>query len=888
VSRVKSQTRSSSRSAKSRGIPGISFVARLSIWKKLLLSFALLLVLAGTGVFVYYYEHFARIIDARLSGDVFDNSSLVFAAPAEVLVGEKASAGEFAARLRKAMYSENESGSKYGHYRLMGDRLEIYPGPVSFFNGNVVREGPAELIFRDGAVASITALDRKTRLQNYWLEPQVVTTLFGSQRSKRRLVSYGDLPKNLVDAILATEDHRFFSHFGVDFFRVIAATLAGIHGEDRIRGTSTLTMQLARNFFLNRERTLKRKAAEIFIALMLEQRLSKEQIFELYANQIYLGQRGSFSIYGVGEAASAYFNKDVNSLNLQEAALLAGIIHGPNHDSPYKHPERAQERRNFVLRRMVDVGFVSPAEAERASNTPLGLTRQNAEASQAPYFVDMVRDQLLDHFSERDLLSQSYRIYTTLDLDIQAAASEGARAGLVEVDEKMSKRRNKPTDPNQPQFALVALDPHNGAVRALIGGRDYTDSQFNHALAHRQPGSSFKPFVYAAALNSAVDGSQPLITPATVLMDEPTTFTFGDQTYDPENYQHEYYGPVSVRQALMLSLNVATVRLAEMVGYDKVRALAVRAGINTDLRATPAIALGAYVATPFEIAGAYTVFANQGQYVAPRTILAVNDASGRTIWSSPEERRPVLDPRVDYLMVSLMQSVVNNGTGYGVRSRGFTLPAAGKTGTSHDGWFAGFTSNLIGVVWVGYDDDRELGLAGASSALPIWTEFMKRAVEVPAYQDAVAFSAPPGIVTATIDTRTNLVANAASFTTRDEVFVDGTIPFIGAPGEIPGLPSSDMIRPAGASGVLTRIFHLDKNQTTKPPSTVSMPLPQGAPPPLNPATITPPNEAPQPAAAEKAKGGVFKKFLSIFKGKDSQPKPETQTEKPPPDKDSKQ
>jgi penicillin-binding protein 1B len=849
-----------------------------------------LAILAGTPLFIYFYVRFSRIIDARLSGDVFNNASLVLAAPKMISIGETESAGDCAARLRKALYSEDRRGSQVGYYEIAADKLEIHPGSASFFHGDVIREGPAELDFRDGHLASIIDLNRNVRLQNYWLEPEVITTIFGSQREKRRLVRYQDLPQVLINAILAAEDHRFLSHHGVDFFRVIGAAIADVRADQRVQGGSTLTMQLARNFFLTPHRTWKRKIQEVFIAMLLEQRLSKEQILEMYANQIYLGQRGSFAIYGVGEAASAYFNKDVSSLTLPEAALLAGLIRGPSLYYPYRHPQRATDRRNWVIREMAEDGYISGAEAEKAEHLPLGLAQRNAEASQAPYFVDMVRDQLSDHFSDRELLSQSYRIYTTLDLDLQRSASEGAREGLVDVDQRIDTRRRRastPRDPHQPQFAMVVLDPHNGDVRALIGGRDYTFSQLNHALARRQPGSSFKPFVYAAALNSAIDGSQPLITPATVLMDEPTTFQFGDQTYDPENFEHEYYGPVSVREALMHSLNVSTVRLAEMIGYDKVRDLAIQAGINSDLRATPAIALGAYVATPLEIAGAYTVFANNGVYEAPRTILAVNDSSGNTIWSSPVVTRQVLDPRIDYLMVSLMQSVINNGTGYGVRQRGFTLPAAGKTGTSHDGWFAGFTSNLLAVVWVGYDDDHELGLEGAHSALPIWTEFMKRATSLPDYEDVVPFVAPPGIVTATIDTRTSLVASAESVSTRDEVFVDGTVPTFGTLSAIPGIPDSQMVRPVGAPGILNRIFHPQRDGQ-KAKTTTALPLPQGAPPPGNPAVVAPPVETQAQPAAVKPKGGVLRKFLSIFRGKDSKPKDEPQPESPKPDQEKNQ
>ena len=567
-------------------------------------------------------------------------------------------------------------------------------------------------------------------MKTYWLEPEPITTLFGASRAKRRLVRYQDLPKALVDAILATEDHRFYSHHGVDSLRMVAAAMADLRSDKRLQGGSTLTMQLARNLFLTPRRTIRRKLAEIFFAMILEHRLTKDQILVLYANQVYLGQHDSFSIYGFGEAASVYFNKDLSALTLPEAAFLTGLIRGPNLYLPYQHPERAAERRNFVLGRMQEAGFISAGESKQASVAPLRLTEQPVEARQQAYFVDMVKAQLLAQFSEADLLSKGYRVYTTLDLDLQQAASEGARAGLIELDRQVKKARDRkkksPPDAVLPQVAMVALDPATGDVKALVGGRAYHESQLNHVLARRQPGSSFKPFVYAAALNSGVDGSLPLVTPATVLPDEPTTFEFSNRSYAPRDYEGEYRGSVTVRAALTYSLNVPAVHLAEMVGYNKVRNLAVKAGFNDQLEPTPALALGAYVATPLEVAGAYTIFANRGEYVAPRCIVAVVDAEGHTVWDNPVSARRVLDSRVSYLMVSLLESVINNGTGAGVRARGFNLPAAGKTGTSHDGWFAGFTSNLLAVAWVGYDDDRDLNLTGAQSALPVWTEFMKR------------------------------------------------------------------------------------------------------------------------------------------------------------------
>ena len=846
-----------------RGRSRAGWLRRLAWWKKGLLGTGLLLLVTFTGIFIYFHVRFSRLIDARLSGDIFNNASLVFAAPATLRVGQPGDAASLAAKLRRAMYAEGEGNSKAGTYRLSGDRLEIYPGENSFFTGDESRHAPVALQFQGGRIRSIAAMARGVPLDSCQLEPEVITTLFDQNRSKRRLVRYQDLPKNLIDAIVATEDHRFFSHSGVNIFRLIAATITAWRSDDRIKGTSTLTMQLARGFFLTTERTVERKSSEIFLAMLMEQRLKKEEIFEMYVNQIYLGQRGSFSIYGVGEASTAYFNKEVSSLDIHEAALLAGLIHGPNRDSPYKYPQRALDRRNYVIRRMLEVGFITAAEAERASAQPLGLAQQNVEASHAPFFVDMVRDELLARFSERDLLSQSYRIYTTLDLDLQRAASEAVRAGMTEVDSQLKKKghakNEPPPDPNQPQVAFVAIDPTTAAVRALVGGRNYGISQLNHTLARRQPGSSFKPFVYAAALSSGVDGAQPLITPATMLQDEPTTFQFGDEPYEPENYKKEYHGPVTLRYALALSLNVATVRLAEMVGYDKVRRVATDAGINRDLLGTPAIALGAYEATPLEIAGAYTIFSNKGQFVRPKMILAVRDASGKLLYRSPDETRKVLDPRVSYLMTSLMASVMDSGTAAGVRSRGFKAPAAGKTGTSHDGWFAGFTSNLLAVVWVGYDDDRELKLSGAYSALPVWAEFMKRALELPPYREVQPFGAPEGIVTARLDARTNIVASANSTQTRSEVFIEGTEPLTGGPAS------------GGSSGgILSRIFRGGGNEAapvvaTAPP----MPLPAGSPEPTADQAKAE-DESGEAAEPEKRKG-IFSRFISVFKGREHPP-----------------
>jgi len=832
--------------------------------KKELLAAALLGLIVTGSVFVYYYVQFSRMVDERLSGKIFRTASLVLSAPTPVFPGEKIAPAALEDRLRKALYSESGKGdTETGSFELQVGRLSINPGPESAFRTGPYQEGPAIITFQGGKIASITDPAQKTALDHYDLEPEVITTLFDQKRSKRLLVTFSDLPPALVNAVLAAEDRRFFSHPGVNVFRLVEATITDVLADARLQGGSTLTMQLARNFFLTPRRTIRRKLKEIFIALLLERRLSKEEIFTLYANQVYMGQRGSFSIYGFGEAADAYFNKSVKDLTLPEAALLAGMIRGPNLYSPYRYQERARQRRNWVLGMMAENNFITRDQAQQAMAAPMNITQRNVGGTQAPYFVDVVKDELAGHFPEQDLLSHSYRVYTTLDPDLQNAASEAVRAGMQEVDQRLKGRRRKPQGPGEPQAALVVLDPHSGEVRALVGGRDYAVSQLNHALALRQPGSSFKPFVYATALSSAVDGSQPLITSSTVLPDQPMTFQFENQTYEPKDYKDEYYGMATVREALALSLNVATVNLAQMAGYGKIRDLALAAGIDNGIQATPAIALGAYVAMPLQIAGGYTIFANSGVYEAPRCILAVKDQSGRTLWQNPGIARRVLDPRVAYLMVSLMQSVIEHGTGEGVRARGFMAPAAGKTGTSRDGWFAGFTSNLLAVAWVGYDNDQNLGLAGASSALPVWTAFMKSASQLPAYRNMQQFPQPLGVIAAPIDSKTLQLTASNPLASSQDVYIDGTQP----------------VSPNAASRLTSWIgkllpFGKHQNAATQPDAAPPRAIPE-------PSAGVSQQKAQQPSASAGDQGsqtaqaksaplgnkpqGLLKKFLSIFK-----------------------
>jgi penicillin-binding protein 1B len=742
----------------------------LSPWGKAFLATFLVLFAASVLVFSWFWVKYARLIDQKLTAGPFANTSMLFATPQSIGVGEQTSVTEIAAELRRSGYSESEK-DRLGYYTVKAGEIDIYPGPDSYFEpeGGVIK-------FDGGRISQIVSLRDNTDRTEYLLEPELISNLFDKNREKRRLVKYADVPDVLRNAIISAEDKRFFQHSGFDPIRIVKSAWVDVREGRRSEGASTLTQQVARMFWLDNRKTITRKLAEILISVQLEQRLTKEQIFEYYMNQVDLGHRGSFDIRGVGEAAQAYFGKGVDKLTLPEAALLAGLIQHPSYINPYRWPDRAVARRNLVLTMMRENGFISEQQYEDAQAAPLVLTHSGMESTDAPYFVDIVNDTLQDQFEGRDFQTKPYRVYTTLDLQLQRDAAEAVRLGMAEVDKLVAGRRKR--DPNypEPQGALIALDPHTGEIRAFVGGRNYGASQLDHLVAKRQPGSSFKPFVYATALDTAINGGQPLITPVSLLNDTPTTFWFDNKPYEPSNFKKEFMGTVTLRTALAHSLNVATVQLAEEVGYGNVVNLARRAGMNMDIHATPAVALGAYEVTPLEIAGAYTIFANGGVYVKPGFLSSVRDQDGAEIYHSQVEKRAVLDPRVAFMMVSLLQEVLNSGTGVGVRARGFNLPAAGKTGTSRDGWFAGFTSKLLCIAWVGFDDGRELDLEGAHSALPIWTEFMKRAAQQPEYRDVKQFSAPAGVVGVQIDPQSGQLATSSCPRVITEFFVDGTQP----------------------------------------------------------------------------------------------------------------
>jgi penicillin-binding protein 1B len=713
---------------------------------------------------IVQYLHLARMADRRLAEGPFSTSTEILASPEVVAIGEPLTVDDLAGKLERSGYhrSPNHPG---GSFTVLPNAILVSPG-----------SSPADRVrveLTHGKVSGIVSIEDHSTLNEYQLGARLLTDL-SEKREKRRLVSFPEIPYSLVQAVTSTEDKRFFHHGGFDYRRAIKAAYVDFRYGQKQQGASTLTMQLARGLWLDPGKSWRRKAEEILITLHLEHRLTKQQIFEDYANQVYLGRRGPYTINGFGEASRVFFGKELWQISTAEAALLAGMVQRPSYYNPYRYPERAVGRRNRVLALMLRNGKLTDADYHAAVASPLKLSPPETDESDNSYFLSMMNDELQTTLG--DSAGQCRSVVTTLDPELQRAAEAAVRSGMDGVDRQLHRRNGDARNAVRPQVALIALDPHTGEIKALIGGRNYSDSQLNHVLAMRQPGSVFKPFVYAAAIETALNGATRIFTPASLVSDEPSSFSFNGQSYQPRDYHGDYQGDVTLRTALALSLNTATVSLAQQVGYARVVNLARRAGLNEAIGATPSVALGSYETTPLEIARAYTAFANDGNWIEPTTIRLTSSADGSVLSQHQVETRQALDPKVAYLLLNMMQEVLRSGTGAGVRSQGFILPAAGKTGTSHDGWFAGFTSQLLCVVWVGFDDDRELNLEGARSALPIWADFMMRAARQYPYSSAHEFHVPPGIVSEEICAETGQLAGPNCPKVRNEVFISGTEP----------------------------------------------------------------------------------------------------------------
>jgi len=763
----------------------------------LALAVPMVVLLFVTG---YYYISFARLLDARLHGERATVFPQVFARPLELRRGQSLTEGQLVDRLNDLGYAQRTMFEKPGEFVIGKGDVTIMPrGPE--FKGQSVRvvfqqatpppKASARRPARPAAPVPadrVLALERASRpTERLTLDAPVLTAIINGEREKRRPVALSAIPGRMRQAVLAIEDRRFYQHPGVDPIGIAGAFVSYATGRRAIlAGGSTITQQLIRNVFLPkfegmtlqsaRVRSMKRKLLEQFLAVVLTGRASKDEILEMYLNDVPLGQRGSFAIFGVSEASRLFFGKDVSNVSLAEAATIAGVIQSPSALSPFSNAARCKERRNVVLQAMVDAGFVDQEAAARAAREPLAVVERALEA-EAPHFVDFVNQTLDEQYPGlTTTTTETVEVFTTLDLHLQRIAQDAVRNGLTQVDKLLSRRKRK----GHAEAALIAVDPKNGEILAFVGGRSYNQSQYNRAISsRRQPGSVFKPFVYLTAFEQAAAEGRTDITPATIVQDEPETFEFDDQVWTPANYQDEYDGPITFRNALAHSRNLATIHVAELAGYNNIATLWKKMGVATVPKPYPSIALGVFEATPFEIATAYTVFPNMGT-IRPLTHLLKITRGGDDITkpaTAPGDLpREVARPDTTFLVTNMMRSVINEGTGAGARAAGFTLDAAGKTGTTNDlrdAWFVGFTPELLTVVWVGFDDNQPVGLSGAQAALPIWTEFMKRAL---AGHSSVGFKVPDGIVFADIDHDTGRLATPDCPRIITEAFLEGTQP----------------------------------------------------------------------------------------------------------------
>jgi penicillin-binding protein 1B len=732
--------------------------------------------------FLSYYHALQDEVVTRFSGKRWNIPSRIYSDSCFVYPGQSLDDLGFFQRLARLNYHRVAPGqiASRGEYSLDEKKhrltvfLHSFAYPYSDFAGEAVEMtlGP-----RDTVLAMRDPLGGKP-LFSVELEPELISGIFEGTWQQRRLVPLAQIPPAFIDAILAAEDHRFYEHHGIDLVRIVKAAWVDFSAHRVRQGGSTLTQQLMKNFFLTSKRDWRRKVKEILMAYIAERQYSKDQILENYINDIYLGQRGQEGIYGVWEASEFYFSKEPRNLTIGEMATIAGMISSPNRLNPLHHPQLAEQRRNEVLRLMLADGYISKPAYDSAATEPLHPREVFVENNDAPYFVDYVKRELAERYPPDVLTGEGLRVFTSLDVHAQKLAEKAVRDNLDYLERRYPSLRRKEKK-DQLEEALIAVEPQSGRIRVMVGGRDYRESQFDRITqAKRQPGSAFKPITYLAALQETLDGGPAHFLPTTYIDDTPFTWTYGDMSWSPKNYKDRYFGRVTLEFALEESLNSATSRLANQIGLDRVRAMADKMGFG-DLPAYPSIVLGGIEVTPMQIAQAYSIMADYGLEVQSYAVTAVVDQNGKVIEGHELQARQVLSPQLAYMIDFMLEQVINHGTGEGARKRGFTRPAAGKTGTtndSKDAWFTGFTPNLLAVVWTGFDQREELGLTGAEASLPAWTDFMKAAT---ASRPALDFAPPPGIVVEKVDPLTGYLAGPSC-----PVVLEGAFPADLAPTQV--------------------------------------------------------------------------------------------------------
>jgi penicillin-binding protein 1B len=744
-----------------RSAGGAKIIDYLYAHKSLLNGFALalgVLTIISSCLFIIEYKHYAAIVDEHLSSQGLQYRAGIYASPVHINVKKPISKDDLKERLLRANYIEGAEQNELaiGNFIVNENSIEIHtsesvqshriPEMIRVtFAGNVGNSKKRV----NPEILQITNEKTKERVNDFLLPAEMLTSGAENRSQTRRATSFDELPKNLIQALCAIEDRRFFEHSGVDFFAIFRAAFRNLRAGRVREGASTITQQLVKNLFLTPERTYQRKIAEAMMALAIERRLNKEQIMALYCEHVYLGQSGFTAIYGFKQAAQVYFGKKLADLTLAEAATLVGMAKAPNRYSLQAKAEDTRARRNLVLDSMVEEDSLTAEEAALAKSENLTLLpAQPIDTASAPHFIDYLKKELSRRNIEEEDIGR-YRIETSIDPELQKTAAQVVGKHLEQITRLVGRRHQG----ERPEAALIAIDPHTGQILAMVGGRDYSSSQLNRVTdARRQPGSVFKPFVYAAALANG-------ISPTSMYDNSPQEFHYGYKAvYKPENFRDAYTGqPVTLREGMVRSLNVVTVAAAMQVGLGRVAEVAKRSGLPIP-QVYPSMALGAFEATPLEVAQAYTTFANDGLNVEPFGIDSIRIGKTLIAGGNPA-KSSVLPASAAYVVTDTLSEVVNRGTAARIRQLGYQGPAAGKTGTSRDAWFVGYTPNLLVVVWVGNDDNRDLGLTGGEAAVPIWTEFVKQALTLRPDLAAERFTKPAGIQTVEIDPETGMVAN---------------------------------------------------------------------------------------------------------------------------------
>jgi penicillin-binding protein 1B len=722
-------------------------------------------LLALLGVYIPFSIRVSAIRGFRYAGPGWSFPSKIYSDWLDLVPGRAMPPSYLRAELEVRGYAPGmRSALAPGEYRTEGDTWSIQLRGFDYPDGRAPGETVA-LELRGGRLArvqrgSLSGLPAR-------LEPLLVGEWAGEAREERTFVPLDSIPRALRDAVVASEDRRFYHHVGFDPRGILRAVFQDMRGRGARQGGSTLTQQLARNLFLSRRRTVERKAREALLALGLEIKLSKQQILELYLNSVYLGQRGSVGIAGVEEAARFYFNKPVSRLSLPEAATLAGVIPAPNAFSPMRRPELARDRRDVVLDAMAGEGFITRTEAERAKAAPLALHPGPTPPAMFGYFTDYARDFLQASLPEPPAGIRGLRVYTSMDPVWQARAEQELLAGVRDLEGMLE---------GSLQGAFVVADLRGGAVRALVGGRDHESGPFNRAFqSHRQPGSAFKPVVYAAAYDENA-GHSPF-NPATPMPDLQRDFQASEGLWRPHNYEGEYHPTVTLAKALAKSLNVATANLVERIGAGRVADYALKFGLPK-VKAVPSVGLGTCEVTVVQLLAVLTTLGSDGRRTPLNPIHLVTDGNGKILYQPSAPGAQVVSPLAAHLMVEQLRGVVNYGTAYNLRGAyGFRRPAMGKTGTTddeNDAWFIGATPGDAAAVWLGYDQPRSLQRSGSQAAVPVWARIMSSLLQDFPVEDFPAHGEE--LESATIDSYNGLLANPHCPSAIHTAFVRGTAP----------------------------------------------------------------------------------------------------------------